>query len=390
MTRRSALSALFCPLAALAAKPASQVRLTGIEIFRLPVNQRGDWILIRVQTDAGVSGIGDASHGRDAATIAGLRSLFAQMRGQPCTAIETLRRLGQPLVRENGMSGAVALSAIEMAMWDIAGQVHGVPVSDLFGGAIEKSIRNYANINRSTTDRVPAGFAKWAERAIADGFDAIKLASYDGFPKDAAKVETHIALGSECVFAVRRAIGPRADLLIDAHSNFTLARGLQLAKELEPANLFWLEEVCRGIPDLARINQAAAMRTAGGESIYGVDGFYPYIAGKAADIVMPDIKYCGGLLELKKIAAMAQGAGLDVSPHGPASPVGNIAAAHVCATLPNFLILELGYGEVPWRAEVVEPVEPLAKGRYTLSTRPGFGFRLNDALLAARGERVPG
>lgn len=391
MTRRSALAAIFCPLAALAAKPASQVRLTGMEIIRLPVNKRGDWILIRLQTDAGVTGIGDASHGRDEVTIAGLKQLFDQMRGQPCTAIEKLRKLGTPLARPagmTGMSGACALSAIEQAMWDIAGQVHGVPVYELFGGALHTRIRNYANINRSTFDRSPSGFAKWAERAVADGFDAIKLASYDGFPQDAAKVEPHIALGTECVMAVRKAIGPKADLLIDAHSNFSLERGLQLARELEPANLFWLEEVCRGIPNLARINEAARMPTAGGESIFGVEGFYPYIAGKAADIMMPDVKYCGGMAELKKISAMAQGAGLTISPHGPASPVGNVAAAHVCVTLPNFLILELGYGEVPWRAEVVDPVEPLSKGHYTLSDRPGFGFRLNDKLLAARGQRV--
>jgi galactonate dehydratase len=100
------------------------------------------------------------------------------------------------------------------------------------------------------------------------------------------------------------------------------------------------------------------MPTAGGESIHGVAGFYPYITAEAVDIVMPDAKVCGGMLEMKKIAALAEGAGLIASPHGPASPIGNVAAAHVIATIPNFNILEISYGEVPCRAELIDPPEP--------------------------------
>jgi galactonate dehydratase len=111
--------------------------------------------------------------------------------------------------------------------------------------------------------------------------------------------------------------------------------------------------------------------------ILGVKGFYPSIKAEAVDIVMPDVKFCGGMLELKKIAAMAEGAGLLTSPHGPASPVGNVAAAHVCATLPNFNILEFSYGEVPWRAELIEPAERIVDSALPLSDAPGFGIALN-------------
>lgn len=153
---------------------------------------------------------------------------------------------------------------------------------------------------------------------------------------------------------------------------------------MQPLNLFWIEEVTPAEPveDLAVIRQAAKMPTAGGEAIYGVTGFYPYIKAGAVDIVMPDVKYCGGMLELKKIAALAEGAGLKVAPHGPASPVGNIAAAHVCATMPNFHILEFSFGEVPWRAELIDPAEELDKGYMTISERPGFGISLNDKTIA--------
>ena len=171
---------------------------------------------------------------------------------------------------------------------------------------------------------------------------------------------------------------------MDAHNYFDLEGGLALARSFEPLNLFWLEEVTppRPLSNLAAINRAAKMPTAGGESIFGVKGFYPYIAAGAVDIVMPDVKYCGGVMELKKIGAMAEGAGLPVSPHGPASPVGNVAAAHVCATLPNFQILEFSFGEVPWRAELIDPPEAIANGRIELARRPGFGITLNEKTAA--------
>jgi galactonate dehydratase len=157
-----------------------------------------------------------------------------------------------------------------------------------------------------------------------------------------------------------------------------------LARRFEPLHLFWLEEVTAAKPveDLAAINTAATMPTAGGESIHGVTGFYPYIKAEAVDIVMPDVKVCGGMLEMKKIAALAEGAGLIASPHGPASPVGNVTAAHVIATIPNFNILEFSYGEVPWRAELIDPPEQIIDSALVISKRPGLGIKLNEKTAA--------
>jgi len=129
---------------------------------------------------------------------------------------------------------------------------------------------------------------------------------------------------------------------------------------------------------LAAIRKAAAMPTAGGESLYGLKENAEYVTAGAADILMPDVKYCGGMLELKKIAALAEGFGLPVAPHGPASPVGNVAAAHVCAGLPNFQILEFSFGETDWRAELIDPPEEVLGGYMRVGGRPGLGIELNE------------
>ena len=364
-----------------------KVTITGLEIFNIAVNHRGNWILVRLQTSAGVTGIGDASHGGpDNLKPELIRGFFESVRGRSPFDVEHLRTANESVVLKRGAVAAVSMSGIEQAMWDLQGKLLDVPAYQLFGGLLNRRIRNYANINRSTTERSPEGFAKMASAAVRAGFDAIKLAPWDDMPRDwsnTAKVDEITKLGTERAKAVRAAIGS-TDLLLDAHSHFSLERGLQLAQAMEPLNLFWLEEVtpARPVEDLAAINRAAKMPTAGGEAIYGVGGFLPYIAGKAVDIAMPDVKYCGGMLELKKISALAEAAGMPVSPHGPASPIGNIAAAHVCATIPNFQILEFAFGEAGWRPELIDPPEQIDKGHLTLSDRPGLGIKLNDKVAA--------
>lgn len=372
----------FCRALALAAAP--RLTVSRLETFRVRVNRRGNWILARLTTGEGVSGIGDASHAnRDEATVEWLKRFFELLRGRSVHNIEAYRAAVFPVAEKEGAAAIVAASALEHCLWDIRGKVLGVPVYDLFGGRVQPRIRNYANINRSAEPRTPEGFAQMAERAVADGFDAVKLAPFDEMPRnldDGARVEEFTRRGIACADAVRRAIGPKRDLLVDAHSHFDVERGIDLARRLEPLNLFWLEEVtpAHAVENLVRVHHAAKMPTAGGERIFGVKGFYPYIAAGAVDIVMPDIKYCGGMWEMKKIAALAEGAGQRMSPHGPASPVGNVAAAHVAASVPNFAILELGYGEVPWRAELIDPPERLDRGVLWLREQPGFGISINE------------
>ncbi|HVV28005.1 MAG TPA: mandelate racemase/muconate lactonizing enzyme family protein [Rhizomicrobium sp.] len=370
------------------AKAPARTGIAGLEVFRVHVNRRGDWVIPRLKTEGGLTGLGDASQsGNDEQTLVWLKRFVDLLKGHSVFEIAWFRQASLAHLAEGGKPAAVAASALEHALWDLQGQALGLPVYELFGGRIQDRIRIYANINRSSDPRTPDGFAAMAQRAVADGFDAFKLAPFDELPLKLADPAERARLtqnGLDCAAAVRRTIGPDRDLLIDAHSRFHLEEGLELAQRFEPLKLFWLEEVtpAKPVSDLAAINKAAAMPTAGGENIQGVAGFYPYIRAEAVDIVMPDVKVCGGLLELKKIAALAEGAGLFTSPHGPASPIGNLAAAHVVATIPNFNILEFSYGEVPWRAELIDPPEQIDRSALVLSARPGFGVRLNEKTAA--------
>lgn len=368
-----------------AQQDASKITVRGLEIFNVHVNARGNWIIARLSTNEGLTGIGEASHGvTDASTMRYLQQYAELLKGRSVFDIEWLRGMVMADEAKGKTSAACAMSALEQCLYDIIGQALNVPAYDLFGGALRTSIRNYANINRSTDPRTPAGFASMAGKAVDAGFDAVKLAPWDDMPADlsnAAKVGEITQLGIERAKAVRAVLGPKKDLLLDAHSKFDLDHGLPLLRRVEPLNLYWLEEVTP-VPGLPAIHSEATMPCAGGEVTFGAKGFLPYMQAGCVDIVMPDVKYCGGMLELKKIAGMAEAFGLQVSPHGPASPIGNVAAAHVCAGMANFLILEFSYGEVPWRAEFIDPPELLEKGVLRLSSKPGLGIRLNEKTAA--------
>jgi len=380
-------------LAVAATREATKHVISDLELVHVRINKRGNWVIPRLKTANGLSGLGDASQSTsDEQCIGFLKQYLGMLRGRSIFDIAWFRRASAPIRAANGggygrTPSAVAASAIEQCLWDLQGKALGLPAYELFGGRIQDRLRLYANINRSTDDRTPAGFAANAKRAIDMGFDAIKLASFDGMPvkiSDRAQLEQFMQLGIDCAQAVREVIGPDRALLVDAHSHFNRQDGLELARRFEPLNLYWLEEVCPPEPaeDLAAINQAAKMPTAGGEEIHGVKGFYPYIKAGAVDIVMPDVKVTGGMLELKMIAALAEGAGLMCSPHGPASPIGNAAAGHVIATVPNFEIFEFSFGEVPWRSEFVDPPEQIDRGGLILPDRPGLGYTINNKIAA--------
>ena len=356
------------------------------------VNRRGDWVFCLIHTSDGITGLGEASHSlNDALVLAALEQYGRRLVGRDP------RRIGEIWASLNSRHGGrvehTALSAIEHALWDILGQQLGVPIRIMLRGEVGDRVRLYANINRHVEDRSPGGFAAAALQAVAEGFTAIKLA-----PFDEVRGPAHIRTGPRAVWlwgvervrAVREAIGAEIELAVDCHGRFDLPEALAVARALEEYDLFWFEEpVPHTCPDdLARITSAVPMATASAESVYSVEGFAPFLTRRVVDVIMPDVKHDGGLMETVRIAGAARAAGILVAPHNPAGPVSTAATAQVASTLDNLLILEYAWGEADWRADLLEPVERIENGYLVLPDGPGLGHRLNPDVVAAHRVQV--
>ncbi len=373
----------------------SKLIVTDVQVHIVKVNHRGNWVFVELKTNKGITGVGEASHGVIGSTAEGqqkiqneVASFFELVKDESPFLIEQYRQRGWQRAR-SGRSERTVFSAIEQALWDIQGKSLGVPVHQLLGGKVRDRIRAYANINRATNEkdangrRPAAAFQKNAEVAVEQGFTAIKMAPFDemkALPSTPEQIKQDIDHAIGCIEAVRKTVGDKIDLLVDVHSHLDESLGIEVAKRVEPLNLFWFEEPVnpeKYVAETKAISDSTTKATAGGESIFGREGFAELIRDKALDILMPDVKHCGGILELKYIAAMAETAGLQVAPHNPSGPIATAASVQVVATIPNFIILEMAYGEVPWRGELISPAEQFTDGYITVSDRPGLGFELN-------------
>jgi galactonate dehydratase len=317
-----------------------------------------------------------------------LRKYFALVQGKSPLDIEAYRQKAEPVAAAGGLLSATAYSAIEQALWDLAGQSLDVPAYQLFGGKIRDRLPVYANINRATRPRTPDGFAATARRAVAEGFRAVKAAPWDGFPKPGApdaEVRAAVAQGIDCVAAMRAAVDSGVELMVDCHSFFDVAMAKDVARRLEQYNLAWYEEPVAPVrtEETLEIRQSIRQPMAGGEVLFGIKGFAPLCRRQAVQVIMPDVKHCGGLLELTRIAAMAYAEGIAVAPHNPSGPVSTAASVQVCAGMRNFRLLELQWGEVPWRGDLLLPQERFDAGTIQVPDRPGFGIQLNLKLARA-------
>jgi galactonate dehydratase len=403
LTRRRALltvaSATVAPLFALmrAQAAAPQLRVTGIELLPIRATARTVWLIVRLKTDTGLVGLGEASDAFGFANTTAddamrmrsqLASFFKLINGRSLFEIESYRQRGEVMARQ-GLVPATAYSAIEQALWDLAGKALDVPTHVLLGGKVRDSLPVYANINRATDPRTPAGFAAAARRAVADGFRAIKAAPWDGFPPPGApeaEIVRAVDAGVASTAAMREAVGPDTAIMVDCHSFFDVERAVRVAERLEPYNLTWYEEPVapEKIDDTVAIRRRIRQPMAGGETLFGLSGFTPLARRRAVDTIMPDVKHCGGLLELTRIAAMAADEGVMVAPHNPSGPVSTAASVQVCAGMKNVNYLELQYGEVGWRSDMLMPPERFVNGSIQVPDRPGFGIDLNEAVIRAR------
>lgn len=364
-----------------------QAKITAIEPTIVHVSRRGDWVFLRVYTDIGLTGLGEASHSLNDALLLATVGLFRErLIGRSPFQIEAIRRDLSRL--DGGRVTHTALSAIDCALWDILGQRLGVPIHALLGGALRDRVRLYANINRHVTDRSPEGFARAARQAVSEGFTAVKLAPFDELRSpDHVRTGPQAAWrpGVERVEAVRAAVGDRVELAVDCHGRMEPSEAIVVARALAQFDLLWFEEPVphRFANELARITRAVPMPTASAESVFGLEGFRPFLTRPVVDVIMPDVKHAGGLLETRMIASAAQMSQVLVAPHNPSGPVATVASGHVVSTLRNLLILEYAWGEVPWRSDLLTPPEPVREGHLWLSDTPGLGYQLNEEAVAA-------
>jgi galactonate dehydratase len=389
------MTAVLCSAKELRVAP--RVRVTGFELLPVRATERTVWLIVRVRTDVGLTGLGEASDAfgfanttkQDAARMESeLRRFVGLIEGKSPLEIGAYRQQAERLVMEGGLVSATAYSAIEQALWDIVGKSLDVPTYTLFGGKARDSLQVYANVNRATKPRTPAGFAAAALAAVGEGFRAVKAAPFDGFPSlgsPAAAIETAVEAGIASVAAMRDAIGPDVELMVDCHSFFDVALAERVAHRLEPYRLAWYEEPVppEKVDETREIRRRIKQSMAGGEILFGVAGFTPLIRNQTVHVIMPDVKHCGGLLELTRIAAAAETDGVSVAPHNPSGPVSTAASVQVCAVLKNFRLLEFQWGEVAWRKDILNPPERFENGVIRVANRPGFGVELNERVVRA-------
>ena len=371
------------------------MKITGLRTIEVAASRRGNWIFVLVDTDAGLTGLGEASQsGNDGLVKEALAQLGDRLVGedptQPEVVWEKTARSTAVFSGIAGRVGATAISAVDQALWDLAGKALEVPVWRLLGGRRRDRVRLYANLNRGTQDRSPEGFARAAAAAVQAGFRAVKCTPFDevqyrSFDRD--HVDADVDRGVERLAASREAIGPHVELLVDCHCRFDLPLALKVADRIRDLNLFWLEEpIPRDqIDSLAQITRQCGITTAGGESLFGRGAFWEYVASRAVHILMPDVKHAGGITECRRIAALAEVRQMPVAPHNPAGPVSTLASVHLAATVQNFLVLEYAFGEVPWREQLIQPPERLVDGFISVPDAPGLGIDLDEAMAAAHG-----
>ena len=369
------------------------MKITGLEVIQVAASVRGNWIFVRLHTDAGLSGLGEASQsGNDQLVCAALRQLGDSLLGLDPTQVEVLWermvRTRDVFSGDTGRIGATAISAVDQAAWDIAGKALGVPVWQLLGGRHRDQVWLYANLNRGTRERSPEGFARAARGAVDAGFTAVKATPFDEVQwrqLDRPGLRRSVQLGLTRLERTRDAIGPDVELLVDCHGRLDRVLAQRVVDGTRDLELYWLEEPVprTDVAALAELTRSSGQRIAGGEAFFGREGFWDYVSERAVHVIMPDVKHAGGITECRRIAQLAEIARLAVAPHSPAGPVSTMAGVHLSAAMPNFLTLEYAFGEVDWRSQLIQPAEDVRNGSIAVPERPGLGIDLNEKVLAS-------
>ena len=351
-------------------------------------------LLVEVETDAGITGVGEAGVGGGSARHVIETQLRPMLVGEDPLLIEGLWQKMFARTRQFGRRGIVmnAISGIDIALWDIAGKVAKMPVYQLLGACRDR-VEAYASGGFYQEGKSTDDLAGEAEGYRARGFKGMKM-KIGRNPSTQTHLRHLVANAQQCevepeediarVAAVRRAVGPKAKLMVDVNCAWSPAVAIEMGRALAPYQLYWMEEpvATDDIDGSARVAAAIATPIAGYETEIGLYGFRELITRGAVDIVQPDIAWSGGFSECRRIAALAQGYHLMVAPHAFASAVTLVASLHFAASIPNGLVLEFDQNPNGLRDELLkEPLRVDGDGMIRLPERPGLGIELDPAAV---------
>lgn len=356
------------------------MKITSVDTI-LAWGGRQNWVIVQVETDAGITGIGSGDlEGKEKSVASAVGDLARLIIGRDPTRVEYLWQI---MHREGFWRGGVvlntALSAIEHALWDITGKELGVPVYRLFGGACRDRIPLYTHTGGSDIDTL----CENTLQLIGQGWRAFKTGPLR-FHHYVSENEA-IRVNVERLTKLREAVGPDIQLMIDLHGCFLPRQAIRLIQSLEEVNLFFCEECAppEDVKALKRIAEAGLnTNLATGERLFTKWGYRELLEGQYVDIIQPDICHDGGLLETRKIAAMAETYYVRVCPHNPNGPVATAVGLQMGACLPNFCMLESATGK--WEIDFMQNPIEIVDGCAALPDKPGIGVQIDYATLAMR------
>jgi len=363
------------------------MRITGIRTH-LVGNPWKNWLFVRVDTDEGIHGVGEGTLNAFSATVeTAIHELEEAWLGHDPAGIELLlQRMVRDVYTEGGQIHMTAVAAIEVACWDILGKAAGRPVHELLGGRLRDRVRAYAN-GWYRTERTPEAVAERARDVVASGYTALKLDPFGAAYRVQERLDEDLSI--DIVAAVREAVGPSVDLMIEGHDRFSVSTALRIADRLAPDRPAWFEEPVphQNIGSMVEVARRSPVPIATGESFTSLQQFAELLRHDAVHILQPEPLYLGGLWRTRQLAAMVDAHYGVVAPHNAQGPVCAAVSAQLGACIPNFYVQEAF--EVQSSSDIVsalvdEPVVP-REGYVTVPTRPGLGIDLDWERL----ERYP-
>lgn len=389
------------------------MKIISVDVMQVPSgnagSSRGDWspVIVRINTDAGISGFGEVglAYGKGWRAGLGMVQDFSEVIiGEDPMNIE---KIWETIFRKTfwGMGGGTivsgAMSGIDIALWDIKGKALGVPVWQLLGGKTNDNLRVYAsqlqfNWGEKIDKQVlitPDEYAEVTKKALADGYDAIKVDPiiYSNQPDGKGDWKTTGPLEHKViktvydrVAAMRKAGGDDMDIIIEMHSNSDTISAIQIGKALEDLRIFYYEEPCHPLnaTNMLEVHKNVQIPIASGERIYTRWGYRPFLENRSIQVIQPDLCLCGGLTEAKKICDMANTYDCAVQIHVCGSPISKAAALQIEAVIPNFLIHEHHQRALnpESRATCLYDYQPV-NGRYQVPDKPGIGQELTPETI---------